>query len=44
MTLPNRNFTLKDEIRAYWSDRAASFDASVSHRIDDRYECPNGTG
>lgn len=40
MTLPNRNFTLKDEIRAYWSDRAATFDASVSHRIDDRYGMP----
>lgn len=31
------NYTLKDEIRDYWSDRSATFDQSVSHRICDRY-------
>lgn len=28
-----RNFDLKEEIRAYWSDRAPGFDASPGHRI-----------
>lgn len=40
MNIPNRNFTLKDEIRAYWSDRAATFDLSASHRIEDCYGMP----
>lgn len=40
MNIPHRNFTLKDEIRAYWSDRAATFDLSASHRIEDRYGMP----
>ena len=34
------NYTLKDEIRDYWSDRSATFDQSVSHRICDRYGMP----
>ncbi len=29
------NFDLKEEIRDHWSGRAASFDASPGHRIDD---------
>ena len=29
------NFDLKEEIRDYWSGRAASFDAAPGHRIDD---------
>lgn len=29
------NFDLKEEIRDYWSGRAAAFDASPGHRIDD---------
>lgn len=40
MNIPNRNFTLKDEIRAYWSDRAVTFDHSASHRIEDRHGIP----
>lgn len=36
MTLSNR--TLCDEIREYWSDRAASFDQKPGHRIDDGAE------
>lgn len=35
------NFTLKEEIRAYWSDRATTFDQSVGHRIEDRVEAPH---
>ncbi len=31
------NFDLKEEIRAYWSGRAARFDESASHLIEDRY-------
>ncbi|WP_137179809.1 class I SAM-dependent methyltransferase [Roseomonas sp. AR75] len=30
-----RNFDLKEEIRAYWSDRAPSFDSAAGHRIGD---------
>lgn len=40
MNVPSRNYTLKDEIRAYWSDRAAAFDQSASHTIEDRYGMP----
>lgn len=40
MNTTNRNFTLKEEIRAYWSDRATTFDQSASHHIDDRYGMP----
>lgn len=40
MNVPGRNYTLKDEIRTYWSDRAATFDQSTSHRIEDRYGMP----
>lgn len=32
------NYDLKEEIRAYWSGRAATFDASVGHRIADGAE------
>ena len=31
------NFDLKEEIRAYWSHRAARFDESASHLIEDRF-------
>lgn len=34
------NYDLKEEIRAYWSARAASFDQSPSHQIEDRYGMP----
>ncbi len=34
------NFSLKEEIRAYWSDRAATFDQSISHAICDRFGMP----
>lgn len=40
MNVPGRNYGLKDEIRTYWSDRAATFDLSTSHRIEDRYGMP----
>lgn len=40
MNAPGRNYTLKDEIRTYWSDRAPVFDHSTSHRIEDRYGMP----
>jgi ubiquinone/menaquinone biosynthesis C-methylase UbiE len=30
---PGSNYTLKEEIRAYWSGRAASFDSQVGHAI-----------
>ncbi len=30
---PRRNFDLKEEIRAYWSERAATFDRSPGHHI-----------
>jgi ubiquinone/menaquinone biosynthesis C-methylase UbiE len=30
---PNRNFSLKDEIRAYWTKRAETFDQSWGHKI-----------
>ncbi|GAA4230052.1 ubiquinone/menaquinone biosynthesis C-methylase UbiE [Sagittula marina] len=36
MTSSNRN--LRDEIREYWSDRAATFDEEPGHRIDDGAE------
>ncbi len=36
MRSSNRN--LRDEIRDYWSDRAASFDEEPGHRIDDGAE------
>lgn len=35
MLAGQRNFDLKEEIRAYWSDRAASFDRAAGHRIGD---------
>lgn len=34
------NFSLKDEICDYWSGRAATFDQSASHRIEDRHGLP----
>lgn len=34
------NFDLKEKVRAYWSGRAARFDESPSHRIEDRYGKP----
>ncbi|WP_265517831.1 class I SAM-dependent methyltransferase [Nitratireductor luteus] len=34
------NYGLKDEIRDYWSGRAATFDDSPSHRIDEEYGMP----
>ncbi len=34
------NFDLKEEIRAYWSERAATFDESPSHLIENRYGLP----
>ncbi|MBU2866997.1 class I SAM-dependent methyltransferase [Pacificibacter marinus] len=34
------NFTLKDEIRSFWSDRAADFDLSVSHQIEPQFGVP----
>jgi len=47
MTMPSAapapahsNYALRDEICDYWSGRAATFDASVSHRIEDRYGLP----
>jgi ubiquinone/menaquinone biosynthesis C-methylase UbiE len=40
LNTPLRNFTLKDEIRSHWSGRAAMFDLSASHRIEDRYSMP----
>lgn len=35
-----QNFSVKEEIRTYWSGRAAAFDESASHRIDDQYGQP----
>ena len=35
---PPANWTLKEEIRAYWSKRAETFDLSIGHRIDDDRE------
>ena len=35
---PPANWTLKEEIRAYWSKRAETFDLSVGHRIGDGRE------
>ncbi|WP_305984192.1 class I SAM-dependent methyltransferase [Roseibium sp. MMSF_3544] len=40
MEEPVRNFDLKEQIRAYWSARAESFDDSPSHRIEDNYGAP----
>jgi ubiquinone/menaquinone biosynthesis C-methylase UbiE len=34
------NFDLKEEIRAYWSSRAPTFDDSASHRIEDTFGKP----
>lgn len=34
------NFDLKEEIRAYWSDRAERFDESASHHIEAKYGVP----
>ncbi|MEZ5670288.1 MAG: class I SAM-dependent methyltransferase [Alphaproteobacteria bacterium] len=34
------NWTLKEDIREYWSRRAETFDDSPGHRIDDRFEAP----
>lgn len=36
----NHNFDLKEEIRAYWSKRAESFDEEASHRIEDEFGKP----
>ncbi|MEM6323189.1 MAG: class I SAM-dependent methyltransferase [Pseudomonadota bacterium] len=35
-----RNFDLKEEIRAFWSERADTFDDSASHKIEDKYGAP----
>lgn len=35
--MTEQNFDLKEEIRAYWSDRAATFDDSASHKIEDQF-------
>lgn len=40
MMADGANFSLKEEIRDYWSGRAATFDDSPSHKIDDRYGMP----
>lgn len=40
MNAPRPNFTLKGEIRDYWSDRAATFDESALHKIEDRHGMP----
>ena len=37
---PARNFILRDEICAYWSARAETFDLSASHKIEARYGIP----
>jgi ubiquinone/menaquinone biosynthesis C-methylase UbiE len=34
------NHSLKEDIRAYWSKRAETFDQSTGHRIEDRAEAP----
>ena len=36
-----QNYDLKEEIRAYWSDRAATFDNSASHKIEDQFGRPS---
>ncbi|AJY45596.1 class I SAM-dependent methyltransferase [Martelella endophytica] len=33
MTTANSNYSIRDEIRDYWSDRAETFDQSVGHEI-----------
>ncbi|MEP5760405.1 MAG: methyltransferase domain-containing protein [Litoreibacter sp.] len=40
MTAHGQNFDLKEEIRAYWSARAATFDESASHKIEDTFGLP----
>lgn len=35
-----QNFDLKEEIRAYWSARAVTFDDSASHKIEDQFGKP----
>lgn len=40
MTNPLNNFTLKDEIRSFWSARAAEFDLSISHQIEPKFGMP----
>jgi ubiquinone/menaquinone biosynthesis C-methylase UbiE len=35
-----QNFDLKEEIRAYWSRRASTFDESASHRIENTFGKP----
>lgn len=35
-----QNFDLKEEIRDYWSERAATFDESASHLIENRFGMP----
>lgn len=37
---PGQNFDLKEEIRAYWSARAETFDQSASHKIEDQFGMP----
>jgi len=32
-----KNFDLKEEVRAYWSARAATFDDSASHKIENQF-------
>jgi len=39
--MTGQNFDLKEEIRTYWSDRAATFDDSASHKIEDQFGRPN---
>ena len=39
--MTGQNFDLKEEIRAYWSDRAATFDNSASHKIEDQFGRPS---
>ncbi|WP_025030899.1 class I SAM-dependent methyltransferase [Nitratireductor aquibiodomus] len=34
------NRSLKEDIREYWSEKAAVFDQSAGHRIDDQIEAP----
>ena len=36
----NHNFDLKEEIRSYWSQRAATFDDDPSHRIENKLGKP----
>ncbi|MEM1342197.1 MAG: methyltransferase domain-containing protein [Pseudomonadota bacterium] len=34
------NYDLKEEIRAFWSERSETFDESVAHRIEERHGMP----